>query len=84
MYKCRMCGGDLNTGMVCVQCGFDNGNSFTYSTNDTKKPHICPVCQGVGRVPAGFYESVGSNTWVNSGGDEECRSCNGTGIVWEP
>ncbi len=43
-------------------------------------PHVCPVCDGRGVVPQGFY-IVG---WSASlmGDTEQCRSCEGTGIVW--
>lgn len=39
------------------------------------KPHTCPVCDGCGEVPDGFYRR--SYT-----GDIKCRSCEGKGIVW--
>ena len=43
-------------------------------------PHRCPVCNGVGKVPAGFYSmGIASTTSM----PETCRSCNGTGIIWE-
>lgn len=43
-----------------------------------EKPHRCPVCEGRGFVPAGFYGSqVGTNPI-------ECRACGGKGIVWRP
>lgn len=46
-------------------------------------PHQCPVCNGRGTVPNGFYNSDGmqyssAGTWA-----ETCRSCGGTGVVWE-
>ncbi len=46
-------------------------------------PFICPVCNGKGLVPNGFYRAVGSNTWSATSIDpEKCRSCWGSGIVW--
>lgn len=51
-----------------------------------KKPHKCPVCGGRGLVPWQFYqlyynqEGTASN---NYGATTDCRSCQGTGIVWE-
>ena len=43
----------------------------------------CPVCNGVGKVSAGFYNRGGDCPyWVSSGvNPEPCRSCNGTGWV---
>lgn len=38
------------------------------------KPHKCPVCDGKGTVSAGFYE--------NTLGEQECRSCQGKGVLW--
>ena len=46
------------------------------------KPHKCPVCNGNGIVDAGFYNQT-SGEWTSTGGTEPCRSCEGTGIVWE-
>jgi len=47
------------------------------------KAVICPVCNGVGQVSAGFYSRGGDcQYWVTSGlGFEMCRSCNGKGWV---
>ena len=44
------------------------------------KPHLCPVCQGRGTVPSGFY-SMG--TLSSNVTPEQCRSCFGQGIVWD-
>ncbi len=48
------------------------------------KPHCCPICSGTGTVPNGFYRQV-SGQWSSSSDatPEQCRSCRGTGIVWE-
>ena len=43
------------------------------------KPYICPVCDGRGSMPPGFYDSAIA---LNSTQREPCRTCNGTGIVW--
>ena len=46
------------------------------------KPHVCPVCNGTGEVPSGFYNQT-SGTWTTSDNTtEQCRTCNGSGIVW--
>lgn len=47
-----------------------------------KQPHRCPVCEGKGLVPPGFYQVLDVTNIVIEVG--ECRSCKGTGIVWEP
>jgi hypothetical protein len=47
------------------------------------KPYTCPVCNGRKRVPSGFYNTSGFGT-SSTAVDEECRTCNGSGIVWGP
>lgn len=44
---------------------------------------MCPVCNGVGKVSAGFYSRGGDcQFWTSSGTNPEvCRSCNGKGWV---
>jgi hypothetical protein len=44
-------------------------------------PHRCPVCQGRGTVDQSFYSRGQSTSAI---GTETCKSCNGTGILWEP
>lgn len=43
-----------------------------------QRPHRCPVCEGRGSVPAGFY-SAGLATGTNG---EQCRACKGEGVLW--
>jgi DnaJ-class molecular chaperone len=44
-------------------------------------PYKCPVCNGTGKVPRGFYkDDYGAPTL--DGYHEYCRSCNGSGIVF--
>lgn len=45
-------------------------------------PHRCPVCDGVGMKPPGFYDLLPCST--TSASPEQCRTCYGRGIVWEP
>ena len=45
------------------------------------KANRCPVCDGKGIVPAGFYSYGNGST---STADETCRSCKGTGYVVVP
>lgn len=46
------------------------------------KPYKCPVCNGNGQVPGGFYLGTGEELTSDTS-FEECRSCVGKGIVWE-
>lgn len=39
----------------------------------------CPVCGGRGQVPLSFYDGGLSNTTA----DVQCRSCHGTGLVYD-
>lgn len=47
------------------------------------QPFRCPVCNGKGLVPNGFYsfEPSRSSVYVSA---ETCRTCQGTGILWGP
>lgn len=46
-----------------------------------RTPFKCPVCEGRGVVPAGFY--IPNETFaLTSTSPETCQSCNGQGIVW--
>ena len=48
----------------------------------TREPHRCPVCQGNGLVPNGFYRQT-SRAWSTSDATpEQCKSCAGSGLVW--
>lgn len=45
------------------------------------KPYKCPICNGTGIVPGGFYLSV--NGYCSSTQTTEmCRQCLGSGIIW--
>jgi len=46
------------------------------------KPFKCPICNGTGNVPGGFYESVGDGEWASTRLADECRKCEGKGIIW--
>lgn len=45
-------------------------------------PFKCPICNGNGLVPNGFYSQVTGCWNSTSTAPETCKSCNGTGIVW--
>lgn len=46
-------------------------------------PHRCPVCEGKGRAPNGFYAAIGVESWSTSDiTPEQCRACAGTGVLW--
>lgn len=44
-------------------------------------PYRCPICEGRGIVPGGFYTSIGQ-TYSSNRTSEQCRQCFGTGIIW--
>lgn len=58
-----------------------------YPPMPTKTPHKCPVCDGRGNVPAGFYnidpypQATGGAGNITLEG--MCRTCNGAGVLWE-
>jgi hypothetical protein len=47
-------------------------------------PHRCPVCEGRGIVPHGFYVSPSNQqTYLSSSAAPEvCKSCAGTGVIF--
>jgi DnaJ-class molecular chaperone len=59
-----------------------------YCFNESKKiitgqPYRCPVCNGNGLVPRGFYNgAIMTGYWSSADtASETCRSCNGSGVV---
>ena len=58
-------------------------NYPTYTWYPPQQPYKCPVCEGRGVVPQGFYDVlpgfVGSTT---STAPETCKTCGGSGIIW--
>jgi len=44
---------------------------------------VCPVCDGHGVVPAGFYQVTKYQPTYGSSnaGNEVCKACAGTGVV---
>jgi hypothetical protein len=47
-----------------------------------KTPHKCPICEGKGVVPCGFYGTSSSSRLTTEELIDECRTCKGKGIVW--
>jgi hypothetical protein len=43
------------------------------------KPYCCPICNGVCTLPYNFYGCDYPNISTSS---VECKTCNGTGLVW--
>jgi hypothetical protein len=43
----------------------------------------CPICNGCGLVPGGFYNSLQGHIteWIAGSSSEICRACNGVGII---
>jgi DnaJ-class molecular chaperone len=41
----------------------------------------CPVCEGRGVVPKGFYDETTGQWGANSTEPEICRACNGRGFI---
>lgn len=44
-------------------------------------PHKCPVCSGVGNLDLHFYPDV--EDILMEGIRARCRTCKGTGVIWE-
>lgn len=44
---------------------------------------VCPICLGKGVVSPGFYET-GAYSLTTGWIDEKCRSCNGSGVLYDP
>ncbi len=48
------------------------------------KWQCCPVCNGRGIVPHGFYKYSSGQEFVSTGtSPEQCRTCIGVGIIQE-
>jgi hypothetical protein len=60
----------------------EKGNAALPRVSKSLAPYCCPICNGNGLVPNGFYTQTGGRWITCSITPETCRSCNGTGIVW--
>jgi hypothetical protein len=68
----------MNTLEACKTCVWNKPETIKCSNG----PFRCPVCNGSGIVPVGFYHSVSGSYLSSNAGPDTCRSCNGTGIIW--
>ncbi len=57
---------------------------FTFTEYKEKVPYKCPICEGRGIVPNGFYSiPVQQGTFTsNSTSPETCKGCGGTGVIY--
>ena len=69
------------SGAICGVCGERQLGSHVcfgpQSVAPTYSVQRCPICEGRGHVPAGFY-GMGVATDLNP---ETCQNCNGKGIL---
>jgi DnaJ-class molecular chaperone len=69
-WKCQVCGAWVPAG--------------TYHWHWEKEfyrrsPHVCPICNGRGQVPERFYNEKSADNFRVA-----CRTCHGSGVIWEP
>jgi len=66
----------------------NNDDNLSLNINNDKKltPYKCPVCEGRGVVPFGFYDYSNKFKTINDIETEipieMCRTCIGKGIIW--
>ena len=67
----------------CPTCGMYGRLDVPHDCkrDEPKQPFQCPVCEGRGYVPAGFYGLSGTPDDSTSA-VAPCRSCSGTGVIW--
>jgi len=68
----------------CYACRqVTSGDCGQHTVTVPPQPYRCPVCEGKGCVPSGFYGAVGTHEWtVSDLTPEQCRSCGGIGVIW--
>ncbi len=70
---------------TCPTCGgiWAEGKVQIPEPRGYKVAQRCPVCNGTGQVPPGFYMAIGGTGGCAYSLDPEvCRACGGTMIVW--
>lgn len=79
-YACSTCGSYVwvGTDHACGGSGAIRSLNPTSQTAPSYTIQRCPVCQGRGNVPAGFYTP---GDGVTSTAPEDCRTCGGRGIL---
>jgi len=89
MYKCPYCNMDTagNHELLCPsRLSPDDPDYYPVKLAECEhapKPYKCPICDGVGLVSGGYYNRAGDrNTWASNKTTEECKVCQGTGIIW--
>ena len=64
-------------------CGYPLAGEFVLGEMRATWPYKCPVCEGRGQVPSGFYTNTTGSWAIANFGNEVCRSCQGTGVIWK-
>jgi DnaJ-class molecular chaperone len=84
---CRDCA--ASTSGICARHGTEAYLRVSYTgevgaarARLAETPHVCPVCAGRGFVGAGFYAAASGMGVTGSTASEQCRTCQGEGIVW--
>jgi DnaJ-class molecular chaperone len=72
-YPCSTCGVLIWQGQYHA-CG----GTPTYAPAPSWTIQRCPVCEGRGNVPAGFYDRLVVSTAANA---EQCHTCDGRGML---
>jgi len=70
----------MENGYVGEYVGIPVYGEITFHQGAT--PHRCPICNGNGLVPNGFYNQTSGYWSTTSLNAEKCRTCNGTGVIW--
>lgn len=59
----------------------DTHINYEKSISQPRLGKICPVCNGKGMVPAGFYDFHPSSECTIASTPEMCRACGGSGVI---
>ena len=75
----KSCAELRNSILQCETCAWSKDYTYTISS---KVPYRCPICEGRGIVPGGFYISLSGGWGTSTNVTEPCRSCAGSGIIY--
>ena len=64
-----------------VEASYQSGEGTLWHYVKDRKPRCCPVCNGKGILPHGFYNTTDYYS-SSSTAPEICRSCNEVGYIW--